>query len=354
LLVLIPSVLAVAYLWFVAVDRFQSETRFVLRTHRQSLLAPELPGTLSSGRISRSDDDGYIVEEYLKSRDALQWLQTHADLRAALQLARRDPLWRFPNLTGRADNEALFEHYRRLVGVEYDVTTGVTTLKIQAFSPPDARRFASSLLDAAQTLVNTMNERARRDSISFAEKEAERLRGRLVSAQQALLAFREQEGIIDPKQASFVVVETLSKLMLDVMQINVQISELRQTSPNSPQIATARLRRAALEEQILAERQRLAGDSRSVASRIAEYERLALEQEFVQKALVAAMTAVESARADAAKQQVYLQPVSNPTQPDYPAHPLRLLWSIVVLVSSWMAWRMWVAVSDDALHHIES
>lgn len=78
-----------------------------------------------------------------------------------------------------------------------------------------------------------------------------------------------------------------------------------------------------------------------------------LEREFAEKALISAMTAVEAARVEAMRQQVYLERVTNPSHPDYSAYPWRIIWTIVVMAAGYMAWRMWRILSADALRHME-
>ena len=95
------------------------------------------------------------------------------------------------------------------------------------------------------------------------------------------------------------------------------------------------------------------GDAQAIAPRIVEYERLMLEREFAEKALISAMAAVETARVEAMRQQVYLERVANPSQPDYPAYPWRVVWTLVVAVAGYMTWRMWRILSSDALRHLE-
>jgi capsule polysaccharide export protein KpsE/RkpR len=51
------------------------------------------------------------------------------------------------------------------------------------------------------------------------------------------------------------------------------------------------------------------------------------------------------------RQQVYLERITNPSQPDYPAYPWRLLWILVVTVAGFLTWRMWRILSADALRH---
>jgi capsular polysaccharide transport system permease protein len=239
-----------------------------------------------------------------------------------------------------------------MVSAEFDNTTGINTIKVQAFTPTDARRIAGALLDGTEALVNRLNERARQDAITVAEAEVERMRERAVAAQAALTTFRERERLIDPSQATLAVLETIGKLAQEVALVSVQISELSKSSPNGPQITPMRGRRAALEAQILQERRRLAGDAEAIAPRIVEYERLMLEREFAEKALVSAMTAVETARVDAIRKQIYLERITDPSQPDYPAYPWRVVWTLAVALAGYMIWRMWRILSADTLRHV--
>lgn len=363
LLVVLPTLLATVYFGLLAADRYTSEARFVLRMPGRSLanaamglaLQNNTGGVAGSMGVARSTDDGYLVQDFLESRDALSWAQAHAALRPAWDAAsaRYDILWRFPNPFEPKGEEGLYRHFQRMVTASYDSTTGVNTLKVQAFSPADAQRIGDSLLAAAEGLVNRLNERARQDTVARAEAEAARLRTRLEAAQASLTAFRERERLIDPGQATMAVLETIAKLAQEAALLSVQIGELGKGSPNSPQLGPLRGRRAAIEAQIAKERHRLAGDAQSIAPRLVEYERLMLEREFAEKALVSAMTAVETARVEAQAQQVYLERVTQPSAPDYPAAPWRFLWCAAVAVAGFMAWRMWRIVSEDTMAHAD-
>jgi capsular polysaccharide transport system permease protein len=362
LVVALPVLLAMGYFGLLAADRYESEAHFVLRMPGRSLtnaamgLALQNTGGASgSTGVARSADDGYLVREFLESRDAMAWADQHAALRAAYDAApaRYDLLWRFPNPFEPRGEEGLFRHFERMVSSSFDSTTGVNTLKVQAFMPNDAKRIAESLLAASEGLVNRLNERARRDSVARAEAEVTRLRRRIEAAQASLTEFRERERLIDPGQATLAVLETIGRLSQEAALVSVQIGELGKSSPSSPQIGPLRTRRAAIEAQITQERQRLAGDAQSIAPRIVEYERLMLEREFAEKALVSAMTALETARVEAMAQQVYLERITQPGAPDYPAHPWRILWCLGIAVAGYMAWRMWRIVSEDTVAHAD-
>ena len=350
-LVVLPTCLAAGYFWLLAADRFHSEARFVLRTPNNAFAGVPGAQLMQAAGVTRSADDGYVVQEYLESRDAMAILEKNAGLRDAWARPRLDFIWRFPNFHTSNSEEGLYRHYRRMVDANFTNATGVTTLEVQAFSAAEARRLAGALLDAAENLVNRLNQRQQRDATALADSEVERMRHRTLAAQAALTAFRERERLLDPAQATLAVLETIAKLAQEAAQVSVQIGELAHTSPGSPQIAPLRTKRAAIEAQIAIERKRLAGDAEAIAPRIALYERLMLEREFAEKALIAAMTSLEAARVNALRQHVYLERITAPSDPDYPASPWRFVWTIAVFAAGFVAWRIWRILITDTMAH---
>lgn len=355
-LVVVPTFLILGYFWLLSAPRYESEARFILRVPGRVMLPTQLTqmaSLLQDAGVSRSNDDGYIIKEYLESRDALAYLEKHEHVKKALSAARDDPFWKYPSRFFSNTEEGFYKYYKRIISVTFDNTTGVGILKLQAFSPEDAQRLSEALLGAAEQVVNRLNDRSRQDASALAEAETVRARQRVATAQEALTKFRERERLVDPKQATLALFEAIGQLGLEVAKVSVQLNELGQSSPKSPQIAALRTKRAALESQITIERNRLAGDSLSIAPRIAEYERLMLDREFADKALIAAMSSVEMARIEANRKQIYLERVAQPAKPDYPTYPWRILWSIAAIVCSFMAWKIWRVLAADAKRHAE-
>lgn len=73
---------------------------------------------------------------------------------------------------------------------------------------------------------------------------------RAFASQAALTAFRERERLVDPSQATLAVVETIARLSMEAADLSVQLSELASGSPQTPQIAAVRNRRAAVEGRL--------------------------------------------------------------------------------------------------------
>jgi capsular polysaccharide transport system permease protein len=351
-IVILPFCLAVGYFTLFAANRYESEAKIVVRAAYGAVSSDPAATMAGSPGVGRTVDDGFIVEEYLASRDALKWLQQHAQLASAYARPKWDFVWRFPNFHSKSE-EGLFAHYRRMMSAEYDILTGIVLIKVQAFTPGDAQRLTYSLMGAAEDLVNHLNQRAQDDAIALVQHEVDQMRHRAEAAQAALTEFRERELMIDPSHATAGVLDTIGRLAYELAQLNVQLTQVTQLSANSPQINSLQQRRSAVEEQIAVERRQLAGSAKAIAPRIAEYERLSLERDFSDKALVAAMAALETTRVAAVRHRIYLEPVTVPSLPDYPAYPWRIIWCAVTLLVGYMVWRMWRFTINVILYHDE-
>jgi capsular polysaccharide transport system permease protein len=180
---------------------------------------------------------------------------------------------------------------------------------------------ASGLLDASEQLVNQMNSRIQADALKVALDEVERNQQRLVAAQIAITKFRNQELMIDPAQSSVVVSDLIARLSDNLAQTQTQISETSRASPSNPGLPVLRQRADALSAQIAQERTRISSASEGLARKLSEYERLSLEREFAKQALTVSESALESARAEARRQQLYLERVVQPSVPDFATMP---------------------------------
>src|SRR5262249_19546537 len=134
----LPTLLAVFYFTLLAVNRFESVSTFVVRSPSGTAVSEIANLVQGSGVISSADYD-YIVHEYMVSRDAMHELIAKDGLLEILGKSGFDPLWRLPGLFGRPSDERLFLHYARFISVSFDKTTGISTLKVQAFRTEDAQ-----------------------------------------------------------------------------------------------------------------------------------------------------------------------------------------------------------------------
>ncbi len=81
LIVLLPTALIAAYYYLIAVDQYESEAHFVVRTSDTPPAAPSgLGQALSLVGGGSSERDALVVADYLKSHDAVDALQSRIGL----------------------------------------------------------------------------------------------------------------------------------------------------------------------------------------------------------------------------------------------------------------------------------
>lgn len=340
LVAVLPALLAAGYFDLIAADRYVAEAHFVVREPNAPGRMMPMGGALADLPKSTGSENAYAVHDFIRSRDGLALLQGTLDLRALLRPAAGDPLWRFPGpLLGR-DQEDLYRYYRRLVSLDYNSSTNVSTLTVQAFRPDDAVRIADILIGGAEALLNRMNERARADAIRVAEAEVAESRTAALAAEDAMTEYRNREQVVDPLQLSQTVLATISRLTEDLVTAAAEFDVAVHEAPHSPQLPALRGRIEALQTQIDHERGVLAGSDRSLAPRIGAYERLLLLRGFAEKRYVSALTLLETARLDAERQAAYLERVVTPRAPDQARYPYRLLWPVATLLAGLLLVRL--------------
>lgn len=211
-------------------------------------------------------------------------------------------------------------------------------MKIRAYSSADAYALNGRLLSLSERLVNRLNNRSREDLIRFAKTEVEDARLAEQNAAIALASFRNRQGIVDPDRQAGIQLQQVSKLQDELVSAKTQLLELRAYTPDNPQVPVLQTRVEGLSHEIDRQVAKIAGGGTSLAGAAVQYQRLLLENQFAEKQLASTMASLESARNDARRQQVYLERIVQPNEPDEPAEPKRLRGIFSTFVLGLVAW----------------
>jgi capsular polysaccharide transport system permease protein len=322
LLVLLPTLLTGLYFSTYAADIYESEARFLVRGRQSS--SSSAASSLFSGAaalgLRAGGEEMRAVNDYINSADAVAALRRDLDLVAIWRRPEADAIaklwWEAP------EAERLLRYYRRRVSVDFDLETGIATLRVLAFRPDDARAIADRLLGLSEELVNRFSARTADDAIRVARSEVQVAEARVLAAREALTAFREREQAVDPTREVASAMESVSRLEGSLAQARAELQERRSfMRPDNPQIQVLTNRITALTAQIAVERSRLTQGDEMVTQRLANYERLQLEREFADRQLASATSSLETARADALRQQNFLLRVVEPNLAEYALYP---------------------------------
>ncbi|WP_010217980.1 capsule polysaccharide transporter [Sphingomonas sp. PAMC 26621] len=321
LLVLLPTLVTVAFEYLIVSDQFESEASFIVRAPQSASPGSGLSQILgmSTGAVPA---DAHSVAEYLLSHDAIDSLG-RGTLIAMFRRPEADPATRL--WSADPAPETLLRFYRHQVHIANASETGITALRVRAFRPADAKALADRLLVLGEIQVGNLNRRMFEDGLKVARRQIVEAEATVEQAQIALTAFRQARRDVDPEKTGSAQIQTAASLQEQTAQARASLEAMAATVPSSaPQYAATARRVAAMERQVATAQARLAGSNRSVAGGLGDYEHLRLRQEFASKRYEAAAASFQAAREQLLKQQLFIVPVVKPNLPGKALYPKRL------------------------------
>ena len=164
----------------------------------------------------------------------------------------------------------------------------------------------------------------------FAETDLEAAITRLRLAREALTQFRTETQIVDPEsdlQGRTGVLNNLQQQLAEAL-IEFDLLSENTTNDNDPRLVQAQRRIEVIRDRIDQERQNFATgdvgrDGQDYPTLIARYEGLIVDREFAEGSYRAALTALDAARTNAARQSRYLAVYIRPTIPESAEFPRR-------------------------------
>jgi capsular polysaccharide transport system permease protein len=342
-----PTLLAIIYFGLIASDIYISESHFVVRSQQRQQSSSGLTtallmasGSGAGAALARSLEDTYNVQDFMLSRDALQRLNDQLHLDAAYGSSKVDIFRRFAGLAWWNNSfEDFYLHYQKFVDVQLvDSTSPVSVLEVRAFTAEDAYRINEMLLQMSEELINRINERARQDLIRFASIEVEEAERKAKAAALTLSNYRKKNVVVNPESQSGLHLQSITRLQENLVAIKAQLAQIHDSAPQSPIIPSLKKRAETIQAEIDAEMAKVAGGSLSLTDKAAEYERLSLERSFAEKQLENALTALDKARSDAQRQQLYLDRISQPNKPDKAMEPRRIRAVIATFILGMITW----------------
>ncbi len=348
LLVAVPLFGVAFYLYTFAQDQYASNTGFTVRTEETGS-ATDLLGGLANFAGGNATSDGDILYEFITSRELVQRLNERMDLVAHYSAPHDvDPIFA---LEPDASMEDLVDYWQRVVRVSYTQSNGLIDLEVLGFDPVTAHTLAQAIVEESQILINELNEQARADSMRYAEADLEASIARLRTAREELTQFRTRTQIVDPEsdlQGRTGVLNNLQQQLAEAL-IDYDLLSENTANPNDPRLVQAQRRIEVIRDRIRQERLNfvtddIGADGEDYPTLMAQFEGLTVDREFAQESYRAALTALDVARTNSARQSRYLAVYIRPSLPESAGFPRReailalgflfltLGWTILALV----------------------
>ncbi len=348
--VIIPTFCSVVYFTLWADDVYISESSFVIRSPQNQTSLTGFGSLLQNTGFSRSQDDAYTVQEYMRSRSALDLLQEKLPVKAFYS-EQGDLFSRFNPLGFNDSEEAFFLYFKDRLTINFDAVSGIATLRVRAFTPENGQQINQALLNQGEALINRLNERARKDTLYYAEKAVADAQQQVSEAAIALADYRTQNKIFDLPAQSGTQLSLVSTLKGELIRVQTQLAQLRAIAPENPQVAALRTREKSLIAELEEQTQQLAGGAISAATQTADYQRLSLTDTLAQQQLAAALTSLQNAQLEADRQQLYLEIIDQPSLPDWALEPYRLYNILATLIIGLMLYGVFSLLISSVREH---
>jgi capsular polysaccharide transport system permease protein len=347
LLVVLPTVLATVYFYRYASDQYVSEAHFIIQGTsgaRVDVLGA-LTGLPGAGGAT---SDAMIVQDYLKSADFIKDVSGDIDIRAHYSNPAIDE---YARLKADASQEELVKYWQKMIDIEHDLTSGISTLQITAFDPQTGEQLVILALKQSESLVNKLSSSLRTDTLQMAEKEKATAEQEVNRLRQQLTQFRQQQDVLDPgSQASARMEREETARLTRLSELQTQLSaaeaELAQAStfmqPEALKVKALQSKVNSIRQQVTKEQAasvvQSKGKSTEVAGQLAQYNELQSRLGFAEQMYKTKESVLEQARLEADRKQRYLTVTVKPNLPDEAIKPEKLTGILTVLLLSFLFW----------------
>jgi capsular polysaccharide transport system permease protein len=369
--VALPILVSSVYYGLIAANQYVAEFHFSVRS-QTTVMAPTAtaaplttstsPALLGSGMVSTSSGQAdpqdmlsnYAVIDYLTSQQAVSDLEAKLPLKS--YFTTKDADW-FARLGDSATRERVVRYWQHMIDADYDPATGLATVKVRAFTPADALAIAKVLSASSESLVNKIEDRAREDSVTFAQKMVDRDEATVQAISRELFELRKKSGTIDPtsnlvnenNQVSLALVQSLVQLRT---QYAAQLSQMH--NPDAPTLRSLRDQIAATEDQLAQARGNVSssGKGEVLPAVVGQFESMQLRQQLAQQSLTASVANLEAARASAISQTLYVMNHVEAQLPERSEYPKRLLTILLIGLGAFGLWVSGILVTHTVRSHL--
>ena len=337
--VALPIAIAALYYFAIAADQYVAEFRFGLRSVDRPGPVLAWPFDTSVG-TAPTQADSQIIVQYIRSRAIVEELEAKLPVRSMFGSSRAD--W-FARLDAAAPIETLVEYWRHQVDAFFEPTDGTVTVRVRAFSPPDSLAVAQAIVTASEHLVNELSARARKDVLQQAQQDVAQAEARLKSALARIREFRDREGLIDPGKTADATSGMAARLRDELVRAEANLATLKSyMHDDSPEVKVLKARIGSLEAQQRSLVRQLtdAGDAHGNAPprTLGSYEELESERRFAETSYQHALEALDRARAEAERQQLYVATFVPPSLPEEALYPRRWRSLATVALVAFAVW----------------
>ncbi len=360
LMVVLPTALVSLYLYAIASPHYVSEFHFSVQSQQQPLVVGNSSASASpSGAVAAMTylANNYVVIDYLQSEAVLDDLSKRIDLDSVYANSKID--W-WSRMRPDLPIEKKLSYWQNRIYASFDLTTGIGTVKLSAFSAEDSQKVAKALAELSEQLINDLQTRSQKDAVNFFEGEVHKAEDRLRDARNATADFRDREQMAAPEQEASNVVALIAKLDGSLTGMRGQLTTLRTyMGDTAPSVVLLKKQIAAVEDQLAKLRLQIGAtgtkaDSARLSNLIGKFDALKQNEAFAEQLYQSSVTSLEMAKANAAMQHAYVATFVPPrlaeANDNFPRYPATILIAFLLSAFVWFVGTLVTyAIRDHAI-----
>ncbi|CAM3807445.1 capsule biosynthesis protein [Rouxiella silvae] len=345
----LPMALLIIYLTIFSHPRYLSESTIAIKS-ANSIDGNSLSvGLLLGAAGSSTATDAMYLQKYINSPDMLNILNHDLNFFQAFGSSGLDFL---NHLSDKVTREELFSYYLQRVTANYDDKTGLMTIGTQGFTPEFAQQFNHAVLKESERFINEISHKIAREQQAFAEEEMHKAQARLNISKARMLAFQNQNNVLDPKAQALAAVTLVNMLVSQQIQLQADLRNLlTYLREDAPQVVSAKNAIASLGKQIEQEKSKItAPEGHKLNSMAVDFEEIKSQVAFDSDMYKLALTSIEKTRIESARKLKVLSVISSPQVPQetrFPNIPYLIASTLLVCCLLFGTIKLLLAIVDD-------
>lgn len=332
-LVLLASVLVIAYYSVIASPRYVSEAQFMVKQADSSGLA--LSGLASLGSLSPSMRDALVLKKYIESREMAEALNSSVSLKAHYEKNSVDFISR---LAENSTIEEYVAYYQNHVTVQHDEMSDTLYVEIQTFDPKYSLTVAEQVLTISEKFINSLGDKMAQEQVSYAQNEVTRAYAMLKSNQKELVEFQDKFKLYNPEQQGGALLAAINQLEGDLITQQTELKSLLTfMRDDAAEVQAKKNRISALQDQLKEEKGRLTSQDEQSLNKInVNFQEIRLNAELASDLYATSLASLESVRSEAYKKLKHLLIVERPALAEEDKYPRRIYniftWFVVLVL----------------------
>ncbi|KPA21449.1 Chromosome partition protein Smc [Shimia sp. SK013] len=316
--VFLPTIFAAWYFYGVSTPMYATKSAFLVQQADNtggSVLGGLLPAQMNSNQ------DAIAVQDYLTSKDAMIRLDNDVGFKSHFSDPSIDPIQR---LDPDPSNEEAYKLYKKFVKIGYDPTEGSVRMEVIAADPAVATAYSKALITYAETRVDTLSQRKRKDQMRDARTSLDEAKAERRDAQLALVE-KQQNSVVDPQAVIAALRQQISNVQIQLQEKELQLAALLDNSrPNQARVEGVRgdVRRLNnLLDKLETEMTDATEGEASLAAQSAEIQIAQADLATADLMMQSALQTLKQTELEASRQVRYLTTSVEPVASEDPSYP---------------------------------